>query len=82
QLDSFESHFDEAVGSETLLLASNIVPSRSFEVKTPDVVIRVNPERSDLVETTAIEGKVYLLIEVTDQIEVNGIRLTASLEET
>ncbi len=81
QLDSFEKHFDEAVGSEAKLVASNITPSRSFEVKTPNVVIKVNPERSDLVETTSIDGRVYLLIEVSDQIEVNGIRLIPETEE-
>ena len=80
QLESFEQHYDETVGSGAKLVASNITASRNFEVKMPDVVIKVNPERSDLVETTSIDGKVYLLIEVSSDIEVNGIRLLPEAE--
>ena len=35
--------------------------------------MQVNPERTDLVETKVINGKSYLLIEVNDRVEVNGI---------
>ncbi len=80
QLESFEQHYDETVGSGAKLVALNITASRNFEVKMPDVVIKVNPERSDLVETTSIDGKVYLLIEVSSDIEVNGIRLLPEVE--
>ena len=31
----------------------------------PDVVIKVKPERTDLVETRMIEGRQYIMIEVT-----------------
>ncbi|MCD7752258.1 MAG: DUF4317 domain-containing protein [Lachnospiraceae bacterium] len=82
QLSSFEQHYDETVGSGTKLVASNLTASRNFEVKMPDVVIKVNPERSDLVETTSIDGRVYLLIEVSSDIEVNGIRLLPEAEPT
>ena len=56
-------------------MASNIVNSRRFEVKTPDVTVQVNPERTDLVETKIIDGKAYLLIQVSDRVEVNGINV-------
>ena len=36
-------------------------------------MIQVNPERTDLVETQIIDGKTYLMIEVTDSVEVNGL---------
>ena len=45
----------------------------TFEVKTPDVVVRVNPERADLVNTLFIEGKRCLVIEINDHVEVNGV---------
>ena len=32
-------------------MMSNVYNPRSFEVKTPDVVVKVNPERTDLVNT-------------------------------
>ena len=47
--------------------------ARSFEVKTKDVVIKVAPDRTDLIETKEVDGKLCLVIEISDQVEVNGI---------
>lgn len=55
------------------LYASNLMNSRAFEVKTPDVMIRVNPERTDLIETKEIDGVKCIVIQITDFVEVNGI---------
>ncbi|MGN0394878.1 MAG: DUF4317 domain-containing protein [Coprococcus sp.] len=55
------------------LYASNIVNTRAFEVKTPDVVIKVNPERTDLIETREIDGRKCIVIQISDEVEVNGI---------
>jgi hypothetical protein len=46
-------------------------------VKTPDVVIKVNPERTDLVKTQLVEGRKCIVIEINDQVEVNGITVKA-----
>ena len=43
------------------------------EVKTPDVTIKVNPQRADLVETRIIDGGKYILIRAEDGVEVNGV---------
>lgn len=76
QLETFDKHFDDTIGATGELLADNITETRKFEVKTPDVVIKVNPERSDLVETKIIDGRKYLLIEVGSNIQVNGVALS------
>jgi hypothetical protein len=47
--------------------------TRKFEIKTPDIVIQVNPERADLVETRMIDGRQCLVIGVDDRVQVNGI---------
>ena len=47
--------------------------TRKFEIKAPDVVIQVNPERTDLIETKLIDGRQCLVIAVDDHVEVNGI---------
>lgn len=73
QIVTFEAHYDEAAGSKTNFMASNVVNTRSFEVKTPDVMIKVSPERTDLIETREIDGRVFLMIEVSDSVEINGI---------
>lgn len=74
-LQDFEKQFDNAAGERASLMVSNIANTRNFEVKTPDVTISVKPERSDLVETKYIDGKKYLMVEITDSVEVNGIRI-------
>ncbi len=81
QLETFDKHYDDAIGAAGQLLAANITETRKFEVKTPDVVIKVNPERSDLVETKVIDGRKYLMIEVGSNIQVNGVSLSVSESE-
>lgn len=62
-------------------LASNVTNVRKFNIETPDVVIKVNPERTDLVETRVIDGRQCLVIAVNDHIEVNGITIRANVNE-
>ena len=83
RLEEFDRYYDATVGEETPLMVTNVVNTRSFEVKTPDVVIKVNPERTDLIETAVINGRKCLVIEINDQVEVNGIlvRNTVSGDE-
>ncbi len=80
RLEDFDTHFDNAVGEEAKLSAINITETRKFEVKTPDVIIKVSADRSDLVSTKEINGKQYLMIEVGSNIEVNGIPLSPVTE--
>ena len=70
-----EERYDEAFGTDTGLSPRNIVDVKQLEVKTPDVTIRVNGERSDLVETRRIDGKQYILIRVEDGVEVDGVNI-------
>ena len=53
----------------------NIIDSKHFEVKTPDVVIKVDPTRSDLIETRVIGGVKYILINAEEEVEVNGVSI-------
>lgn len=75
KMQVFDKLYDAAAGEKTEFFVSNLHNSKSYEVKTPDVVVKVNPERSDLVKTQVIDGIKYLLIEVTDQVEVNGVEV-------
>ncbi len=75
KLTDFDKLYDAAAGEHTSLMVNNVANTRTFEVKTPDVVIRVNPERADLVDTLLIEGKRCLVIEINDHVEVNGITI-------
>lgn len=75
KLEQFDRRYDETAGERTSLLASNIINARTFEVKTPDVVIKVNPERTDLIETRNINGRDCLVIALDGSVMVNGINV-------
>lgn len=81
RLSDFDKRYDETAGEKTSLLMNNVMNTRSFEVKTPDIVIKVNPERTDLIETRRIDGRECLIIELDGSVEVNGITVRASLAE-
>lgn len=73
KMENFDRNFEENAGEKASLLATNIAETRKFNIETPDVVIKVNPDRADLVETRIIDGRQCLVIPVDDHIEVNGI---------
>ena len=52
-------------------MASNITNTRKFEIKTPDIVINVSPDRAELVETRVIDGRKCLVIPM-EEAEING----------
>lgn len=64
---------EDADVSDTRIRAANINGMKKFDIKTPDVVIRVNPERTDLITTRVIDGRQCIVIAVNDRVEVNGI---------
>ena len=70
---AFDVKFDAAFGTDADLTPRNLVDTAHMEVKTPDVVIRVNPARSDLIETRVIGGSKYILVRAEETVEVNGV---------
>ena len=75
RLDDFDSKFDARFGEDAELHPKNLMDSRQFELKTPDVTIKVNPERSDLIRTEMIHGTRYILIRADEGVEVNGVNI-------
>lgn len=71
----FSVDYDEVFGFEADLHPKNIIDDKHFELKTPDVVIKVDPARSDLVETRIIGGVKYILISADEDVEVNGVNI-------
>ena len=62
---SYEKAFVESAGENTVLQASNITETK-FNISTPDIVIKVNPARTDLIESRIIDGRQCLVIAVDD----------------
>lgn len=81
KMELFDRCYDATAGEKTELVVNNVVNTRTFEVKMPDVVIKVNPERMDLVETKTIDGRECLVISLGNDVEVNGITVRRSFHE-
>ena len=75
QMSAFDREFEDVMGEQKTVLASNIASTRTFQIETPDVIVKVNPERSDLVETREIDGRRCLVIAIDNHLEVNGIEI-------
>ncbi len=71
----FSVQYDEVFGFETELHPKNIIDSKHFEINTPDVAIKVDPTRTNLVETRVIGGVKYILINADESVEVNGVSI-------
>lgn len=76
KLETFDSCYEATAGENTSLMASNITNTRRMEIKTPDVVIHVDPDRAELVETKIIDGRKCLVIPMEGDVEINGIHVS------
>lgn len=74
KLEEFEQRFDENdKGPQPGFLASNVVNTKSFEIKTSDVSIKVSPDKTHLVENRMIDGRPCIVIGISEHVEINGI---------
>ena len=73
--DDLLPEYDAVFGFESDLHPKNIIDNKHFEIKTPDVVIKVDPARSDLIETRVIGGVKYIMICADENVEVNGVNI-------
>ena len=71
----FSVDYDEAFGMDAQLHPKNIIDHNRFEIKTPDVSIKVAPDKADLIETRMIGGVKYILINADEDVEVNGVSI-------
>jgi hypothetical protein len=78
KMEEFDRYFDETAGEDTALMVSNVMNTKSFEIKTPDVVIKVKSERTDLIETKVIDGLECLVVRLDGGVEVNGITVKSN----
>ena len=72
-MEKFDSEFDFTFGRTKSVLATNISETKGFNVKTPDVTIKVSPDRADMVDTMVINSRQCIVIAVDDHVTVNGI---------
>ena len=75
KMAAFNVKYESAFGVDAAVPPQNLLPGNQLEYRTPDVVIKVAPDRQDLVETRTLGGVKYLLIKADDGVELNGIQV-------
>jgi hypothetical protein len=75
KLEELDRTFDESFGTGAQLTPKNIFSVNKFELETPEVKIKVDPEHRDLISTQVINNVKYVMIRVDGAIEVNGINI-------
>ena len=75
RVEEFGNRFEDRFGKNAQVAPKSIVDVKKFELTTPDVSIKVNPDRTDLVSTQTINGVKYILIRASEGVEVNGINV-------
>lgn len=76
KLEKVDTVFDESFGKGAELLPKNVVSVNKFELETPEVSIKVDPEHRDIISTQTVNGVKYVMIRVTGGVEVNGINIS------
>lgn len=74
-LEHFEQQYDEEIGAKATVMADNISDTKKFEVRTPDVTVKANPEYAGMINTKVIDGIPSLVIPLSGEVEVNGIHV-------
>lgn len=69
--DAFDAHF----GTDAALPPVNMIDKKQFVITTPEVTVKVDPERGDMIELRKIDGLKYILIPADDVVEVNGVKV-------
>lgn len=73
ELQEFETKYEEIAGPKTSLVASNLTNTKKLSIETPDIIIKVNSDRTDLIQTQYINGRQCFVITVDDHVEINGM---------
>ena len=76
KLENFEQVYEETAGEDAFFQAANLVEAKSVAVKTPDVTIKVSPQRMDLVQIQLVEGRRCIVIPMEDGVQINGMNVT------
>ena len=78
----FEKSYEEKTGGDdSPLLAENILPGKELRLKSKLLKLNISSELSELLESRIIDGREYLLLPISDDLELNGIRLRQKLSE-
>ena len=75
KIEKLGEALDESFCTNASLTPKHVVTYNKFELSTPDVTVKVDPEHRDLVSVQTVNGEKYVMIRVTGCVEVNGINV-------
>ena len=81
KIEKLEADFEKSFGPNAELTPKNVVSSGKFELKMPEISIKVAPEYRDFVSTRIIDGERVVVIKMTGAVEVNGICIAQPQED-
>ena len=76
KVEVFNEACRKEFGDQSILNPINVMESKKFEMKTPEVKITVDPEYTYLITTQEIDGSQDLLIPAGEGVTVNGIDIS------
>ncbi|MDR0924195.1 MAG: DUF4317 domain-containing protein [Hungatella sp.] len=82
KLKEFESRYRGSEGQRPELMITNVANQKKFEIKTPDVSIKVKADKTHLVESRMIDGRSCIVIGTDGDVVVNGITIKPISPET
>ncbi|MBQ4061427.1 MAG: DUF4317 domain-containing protein [Christensenellaceae bacterium] len=75
KIKAFSKAFDERFGEDAELSAENIIEKRQFVISTPETVIKVDPDKSGIIDARIINGVKYILVPAGNGMDVNGLNV-------
>ena len=74
-VEKIGASFDEKFGTGAEISPKNLAGINKFEIKSPEITVKVDPEHRDLVSTEIINNVKYIMIRVEGEVEVNGVKI-------
>lgn len=72
---AFRVKYEETFGVDAELPPQNLINTARLEYKTPSVVIKIDPDRQDLIRVRELGGVRCVVINADEGIEINGVRV-------
>lgn len=78
-LKKFDEAFEDEIGDYSLK-AVNLVEANKMNIKSPDIVVNVKNNSLDKVKSQTIDGRKCLVIEIDENVEINGMNVNIKKE--
>ena len=77
KLNDFDHIYKRAGGDETTdFIPQNLMEINKFNIKAPDVQIKIKPDKTGLVQKKKVDGKNCIVVTLEGDIELNGIQVS------